>query len=62
MYGRTLAYVMIDGVNINAKMIADGFGFEETYNNKIYKYQNEHKNAELNAKNNSLGLWSSATC
>lgn len=62
MYGRTLAYVMIDGININTQMIADGFGFEETYNNKIYKYQSEHKNAELNAKNNGFGLWSSATC
>jgi len=62
MYGRTLAYILVNGVNINTQMIQDGFGFEETYNSKIYKYQNEHKTAELNAKNNGLGLWSTTTC
>lgn len=60
-YGRTLAYVFLDGNNINTQMILDGFAFEYTYS-KAYKYQKEHKNAETVAKNAKLGLWSSTTC
>lgn len=60
-YGRTLAYVFLDGKNINTQMILDGFAFEYTYS-KAYKYQKEHKNAEAVAKNANLGLWSPDTC
>ncbi len=60
-YGRTLAYVFFNGINMNTQMILDGFAFEYTYS-KAYKYQKEHKNAEVTAKNANLGLWSDTTC
>jgi micrococcal nuclease len=48
MYGRTLAYIIADGININLQMIHDGYGFEETFK-KSYKYQKEHKDAQASA-------------
>jgi len=60
-YGRTLAYIFYNGININTQMIADGYAFEYTYD-KPYKYQTENKSAEQNAKNLNLGLWSTSTC
>lgn len=60
-YGRTLAYVFYNGINMNTQMILDGYAFEYTYS-KAYKYQKEHRNAEVTAKNANLGLWSATTC
>lgn len=60
-YGRTLAYIFYNGINLNTKMILDGYAFEYTYD-KAYKYQSDNKNAELTAKNAGLGLWSTSTC
>jgi micrococcal nuclease len=42
-------------------MIADGYGWEYTYN-LPYKYQKEFKEAMSNAEKNNLGLRSSNAC
>lgn len=61
-YGRSLAYVWIDGKTLyNKEMIAEGYAHEYTYD-LPYKYQQEFKAAEAAARAASRGLWSSATC
>lgn len=54
-YWRRLAYVIVNGENINKQMIEDGYGWEYTYN-LPYKYQDEFKKAQKTAelKNNGL--------
>ena len=54
-YWRKLAYVIVNGNNINKQMIEDGYGWEYTYN-LPYKYQSEFKEAQKTAelKNNGL--------
>lgn len=61
-YKRLLRYVLLeDGTNINKLMVSEGFAHE--YTHKIpYKFREEFKTAELNARNNNLGLWSPDTC
>ena len=61
VYGRLLAYAFYNGENINQKMIAEWYGWEYTYN-KPYKYVNEFKKAEEQAKNNQLWLRSNNSC
>lgn len=62
-YGRTLGYVILkDGINLNKKIIEDGFGHEYTYQNNKYKYQAEFKMAEKAAQEAARGLWNSSTC
>ena len=60
-YWRFLAYVFLDWVNINQKMIADWYGWEYTYN-LPYKYQDEFKKAQRVAEQNNLWLWSANAC
>lgn len=61
-YQRLLAYVYIEnGVFFNKYMIEQGYAHEYTYNTP-YKYQAEFKQAETNARNSNLGLWSPDTC
>jgi len=60
-YGRTLGYVIADGVNINEKMIEDGYAFEYTYD-KAYAHLSDFTSAQLLAKVTSQWLWSSTTC
>lgn len=60
-YGRLLGYVTLNGVNINKKMIEDGYAFEYTYN-LPYKYRDEFKNAEKEARTQSKWLWANNTC
>lgn len=57
-YGRLLRYVSLpNGDFINFIMIRQGFAHEYTYNNNLYEYQNEFKEAEKFAKDNNYGLW-----
>jgi endonuclease YncB( thermonuclease family) len=42
-------------------MIADGYGWEYTYNFP-YKYQTEFKEAMKSAEKNYLGLWNENAC
>lgn len=60
-YGRLLGYVVLNGVNLNQKMIEDGYGFEYTYN-LPYKYQSEFKSAQKIASEKKFGLWADSAC
>lgn len=60
-YGRTLWYVFADGVDINKKMIEDGYAFEYTYSTK-YKYQVEYKTESILADVQDKWMWASSTC
>jgi len=60
-YGRLLAHVFVDDMNIGQQLIADGYAYEYTYR-EPYIYQSEYKAAEKFARANNLGLWSPDTC
>ena len=61
-YGRLLAYAFLpDGRHFNLLMIASGYAHEYTYD-LPYKYQAVFKDAEKNAAERRLGLWSTTTC
>lgn len=61
-YGRLLRYVFLeDGSNFNKMMIADGYAYEYTYD-LPYKYQNEFKQAEKEARKAERGLWADGAC
>lgn len=61
-YGRLLRYVFLpDGTHFNKYMISEGFAYEYTYGSP-YKYQQEFKQAQLDAQNQNKGLWNSKTC
>jgi micrococcal nuclease len=57
-YGRTLAYVWTEsGRLVNLDMIADGYAFEYTYD-LPYRYQQDFRAAEDDARTQERGLWS----
>jgi micrococcal nuclease len=61
-YGRTLAYVWTaSGRLFSLDMIADGYAFEYTYD-LPYRYQQDFKAAENDARTQERGLWSPNTC
>lgn len=61
-YGRTLAYIyMANGTIYNKYMITEGYGHEYTYN-LPYKYQQEFKAAETQARAEKKGLWADGAC
>ncbi|MBU0708808.1 thermonuclease family protein [Patescibacteria group bacterium] len=61
-YGRLLRYVFLeDGTHFNKLMIIEGYAFEYTYQ-LPYKYQNEFKQAEIEARETKRGLWADDTC
>lgn len=60
--GRLLAYVyLLNGEMVNKKIVADGYGYEYTWDNP-YKYKTQFKNAQALAKKEKRGLWSLDTC
>lgn len=60
-YNRLLRYVITtDGVNINEKMIADGYAYEYTYKDK-YELHSSFKSAQNEAKIKEIGLWDPQT-
>lgn len=62
-YDRLLRFVFLeDGTHVNEKMIRDGYAFEYTYQNNPYKYQEQFKDAQKEARENSRGLWAANTC
>lgn len=61
IYGRALRYVYINHQNFNFLLIANGYGFEYTFNTP-YKYQSNFKSIEVEAKTNLRGLWSPENC
>lgn len=62
-YQRLLRYVFLsDGQNFNQVLIENGYGHEYTYNSIPYKYQKIFKQAEVDARDNSRGLWAKGVC
>ena len=61
-YGRTLAYVWTtSGRLFDLDMIADGYAHEYTYY-VPYRYQQEFKAAQSDARTQQRGLWSPKAC
>lgn len=61
-YGRLLAYIFLpDGINMNQRMIAEGYAYEYTYD-VPYKYQKEFKQAQRDAEMQHKGLWADGAC
>jgi len=55
-YGRTLAYVYLeDGTFLNAEIIKQGYGF--AYTKYPFKYLEEFRQYEKEARGNERGLW-----
>ncbi len=62
-YDRLLAFVRrADGSLFNYDLIANGYGFEYTYQNNPYRYQSEFIAAARDARENGRGLWAASTC
>lgn len=62
-YGRLLRYIFIqNGTNFNEYMIKEGYAHEYTYQSNPYKYQQQFKNAEREARDNGKGLWAADAC
>ncbi len=56
-YGRTLAYVYLeDGTFLNAEVVKQGYGFAYRY--FLFKYFDEFKQYEREARENEIGFWS----
>ena len=61
-YGRLLRYIFLeDGTNFNKMMISEGYAYEYTYD-LPYKYQNEFKQTENEAREAKKGLWVDGVC
>jgi len=61
-YGRLLLYIWQGSAFINDRMIRDGYAHEYTYD-KPYKYMDQFKEAEKEARENNRGLWGNVcTC
>ncbi len=54
-YQRLLRYVVLDGVDINKKMISDGFAF--AYLKYNFSKSNEYKQSQLDAQETNIGIW-----
>ncbi len=55
-YGRLLAYVYLeDGTFLNAEIIKQGYGF--AYTKYPFKYLDEFREYQVNARKNNRGLW-----
>lgn len=61
-YGRLLRYVTTkDGFFYNLEIIKQGYAYEYTYD-VPYKFQDEFKAAQAEAKNAARGLWADGAC
>jgi len=54
-YGRLLRYAFLDSVDINKKMIEDGYAF--AYLKYKFTKKSEYKNAQLTAQKLGFGIW-----
>lgn len=57
-YNRLLRYIVIDGQDINKKMILDGYAFAYLKFHFDREKEIEYKEAQLNATKNNKGIWS----
>jgi micrococcal nuclease len=55
-YNRLLRYVILDGIDINKKMVLDGFAF--AYLKYHFNKSNEYEQAQIQAREMSTGIWS----
>jgi micrococcal nuclease len=56
-YGRTLAYVyLLDGTFVNKEIVRQGYG--HAYVTYPFRYMDEFRDAEREARENGRGLWS----
>ncbi len=55
-YGRTLAWIIVDGENLQLDLVKNGYA-EVKYIYGDYKYLNELKKLEKEAKKQKLGMW-----
>ena len=55
-YGRTLAYIYLDGEMVNEKLLRDGIAKIMTISPNT-KYLSRFQDAELEAKDNNAGFW-----
>lgn len=60
-YGRTLAYIYLENIFVNEKMLEDGFAKLLTIPPDV-KYSNLFIKAQNNARNSKLGLWADGIC
>ncbi len=54
-YGRLLRYVILDGEDINEKMVRDGYAY--AFLRYDFDKRREYKESETTAKQQGLGLW-----
>lgn len=59
-YGRLLRYVFVDGVLVNEYMVRNGYANSSPYPPDV-KYQQQLNGAEIEARENTRGLWGSCT-
>ena len=59
-YGRRLAWVFVDGELLQEKLVKKGYA-KVAYLYGDYKYTEELKKVEKNAKNKKFGVWSNTT-
>lgn len=57
-YGRLLRYALLDSVDINKKMIEDGYAF--AYLKYKFTKKDEYRNAQLAAQKSGFGIWGNA--
>jgi micrococcal nuclease len=55
-YGRTLAYVYVDDIFFNAELVMQGYAL--VYAKHPFKYLDEFRRLEEEARKNGRGLWS----
>lgn len=54
-YQRLLRYVIIDGIDVNKKLVSDGFAF--AYLKYKFSKSDLYENAQIGAREMSLGIW-----
>jgi len=54
-YQRLLRYAIIDGIDVNQKMVADGFAF--AYLKYKFSKSDLYENAQIGAREMNLGIW-----
>lgn len=58
-FGRLLGYVIVDGKNLNIELVKNGLARVVLYEKRAkLKYQDELVEAENEAKEKSIGVWS----
>lgn len=54
-YQRLLRYVIVDGIDVNKKMVSDGFAF--AYLKYKFSKSDQYENAQIQAREMNIGIW-----